>query len=107
MIKRTRTAYLLAFFAALSAAPAGAADYQVAPKARSASYARPHNPYCSECCGCPVARLVRHRELRSGYASSYDPRVMTEPRYFYGSMRMYARFGRFADMDRIPQPTRN
>jgi hypothetical protein len=42
--------------------------------------------------------FVRHRELRMGYPSSFDPRVMDEPHYFYGAVRTYAHFGRFADV---------
>lgn len=73
-----------------------AADYS-APRVRHAYVARQANPYCGPCCGCPVVTFVRHRELRMGYPSSFDPRVLDEPRYFYGPVRTYARFGRFAD----------
>src|SRR3979490_2264427 len=76
-------------------APAIAADYSV-PRVRHASVAR-DNPYCGPRCGCPVVRFVRHRELRMGYPYSFDPRILEEPHYFYGPVRTYARFGRFAD----------
>jgi hypothetical protein len=76
-------------------APAVAADYSV-PRVRHAYVAR-DNPYCGPCCGCPVVRFVRHRELRMGYPYSFDPRILEEPHYFYGPVRTYARFGRFAD----------
>ena len=77
-------------------APALAADYSVA-RVRHAHVARQPNPYCGPCCGCPDVVFVRHRELRMGYPSSFDPRVLDEPRYSYGRVRTYARFGRFAD----------
>src|SRR5438270_10684157 len=77
-------------------APAMAADYSV-PRVQHAYVARQANPYCGPYCGCPVVRFVRHREMRMGYPSSFDPRTAGEPPYFYGPVRTYARFGRFAE----------
>jgi hypothetical protein len=76
--------------------PAVAADYPVA-RIRHAYVSPQADPYCGPCCGCPVVRFVRHRELRMGYPYSFDPRLLDEPNYFYGPVRTYARFGRFAD----------
>jgi hypothetical protein len=76
-------------------ARAVAADYPVAGVRHT--HASRENPYCGPCCGCPVVTFVRHRELRMGYPYSFDPRIMDEPHYFYGTVRTYARFGRFAD----------
>src|ERR1700730_644670 len=78
------------------AAPAVAADYPVAGGAHA--YERQANPYCGPRCGRPAVRLARHREPGMGDPSSFDPRVMDEPHYFYGAVRTYARFGRFADV---------
>jgi hypothetical protein len=84
------------------AAPAIAADY-AAPRVRHAYHAPPQaNPYCGPCCGCPVVRFVRHREVLMAYPSSFDPRERDEPNYFYGRVRTYARFGRFADYEERP-----
>ena len=78
------------------ASPGVAADYSIA-RARHAHVSRQPNLYCGPYCGCPVVTFVRHRELRMGYPSSFDPRTADEPHYFYGPVRTYARFGRFAD----------
>ena len=86
----------------ISSAPAVAADYSVA-RVRHAHVARQPNPYCGPCCGCPDVVFVRHRELRMGYPYSFDPRVRDEPHYYYGPVRKYARFGKFADYQ-DPQP---
>jgi len=77
-------------------APAVAADYSVA-RVRHAHVSRQATPYCGPRCGCPAVTFVRHRELRAGYPSSFDPRTRDyEPDYFYGPVRTYARFGRYA-----------
>ena len=82
--------------AIFACAPAVAADYSVLP-AQRADVFRANSPYCGPRCGCPVVRYVRHNELRMGYPSSFDPRVQQEPRYFYGAVRSYARYGHCAD----------
>jgi hypothetical protein len=84
-----------ALIGTIFSAPAVAADYSVA-RVRGAHVTR-DNPYCGPCCGCPVVTFVRHRELRMGYPYNFDPRLMDEPNYFYGPVRTYTRFGRFAD----------
>jgi hypothetical protein len=45
-------------------------------------------------CGCLHVSYVHHRELRSTYGLSYDPRNYdgTEPHYFFGPMRAYQRY---------------
>jgi hypothetical protein len=92
----SRMALLIAaLVGTIFAAPAVAADYPVAGVRHA--YERQANPYCGPRCGCPVVTFVRHRELRMGYPSSFDPRVKDEPHYFYGPVRTYARFGTFAD----------
>jgi hypothetical protein len=81
----------------LFSAPAVAADYSVPPIRHARVPVA--NPYCGPCCGCPVVRFVRHRELRQSYPYSFDPRETIEPHYSYGAVRTYARFGRFADYE--------
>jgi hypothetical protein len=80
----------------ISSIPAVAADYSAKP-AQRAYVTRLANPYCGPCCGCPTVRFVRHRELVMFYPSGFDPRTRDEPRYLYGSVRTYERFGRYAD----------
>lgn len=80
----------------ISSIPAGAADYAANP-VRRAQVVRHANPYCGPCCGCPTVRFVRHRELVMFYPSGFDPRTVDEPRYVYGRVRTYERFGRYAD----------
>lgn len=45
-------------------------------------------------CGCLQVEYVYHRELRSTYGLSFDPRNFdtTEPYYYFGPMRRYPRF---------------
>jgi hypothetical protein len=98
----SRIGFIVAALAGIIfSAPAIAADYSVA-RVRHASAPRLANPYCGPCCGCPVVTFVRHRELEMGYPLRFDPRVLDEPRYFYGPVRTYARFGRFADYQDPP-----
>jgi hypothetical protein len=77
-------------------APAVAADYPV-DHTRHARVSPETNPYCGPRCGCPAVTFVRHRELRAGYPSDFDPRAFDGPHYFYGGVKTYARFGSFAD----------
>ena len=89
-------ALAIALSAAFACAPALAADYSALPVQR-AHISQVNSPYCGPRCGCPVVRYVRHNVLRMGYHSSFDPRVYQEPRYFYGAVRTYARYGRCAE----------
>jgi hypothetical protein len=45
-------------------------------------------------CPCPSVTYVHHRELRSTYGLTFDPRNFdeTEPHYYFGPMRIYARY---------------
>ena len=49
--------------------------------------------WCGEC-GCLHKSYVYHRELRSTYGISFDPRNydQTEPHYYLGRMRAYPRY---------------
>jgi hypothetical protein len=45
-------------------------------------------------CGCLRVSYVYHRELRSTYGLSFDPRNFdqTEPHYYFGALRAYPRY---------------
>jgi hypothetical protein len=45
-------------------------------------------------CGCLRVSYVFHRELRSTYGVSFDPRNFdqTEPYYYFGAVRAYPRY---------------
>lgn len=58
--------------------------------------AHAHNrllPYCGRC-GCLRVSYVYHRELRSTYGLSFDPRNydQTEPHYYWGPVHAYPRY---------------
>jgi hypothetical protein len=55
-------------------------------------------PYCGPC-GCLHVGYVYHRELRSTYGLSFDPRNFdqTEPYYHFGATRAYPRYWVVAD----------
>jgi hypothetical protein len=55
-------------------------------------------PYCGPC-GCLQVSYVYHRELRSTYGLSFDPRNFdqTQPYYHFGSVRAYPRYWVYAD----------
>jgi hypothetical protein len=65
-----------------------------------APLARVHHTafWCGEC-GCLHKSYVYHRELRSTYGTSFDPRNFdqTEPHFFFGRMRAYPRYWVDAD----------
>ena len=50
-------------------------------------------PRCGPC-GCLHVSYVYHRELRSTYGLSFDPRNFdqTEPYYYFGPVRAYPRY---------------
>ncbi len=93
MIPRmTRLRFSLYLVAGLLAGSTGvwAADSAI-PVQRAAEIAR------GSCrCGHMQVIYVRHRELRATYGKSFDPRDYdrSEPRYFFGGYRHYARFCR-------------
>jgi hypothetical protein len=65
---------------------------------RAADYAVPSvagigRPICGAC-GCQHVFYVRHRALESTYGIGYDPRNddQTEPHYYFGRVRYYARY---------------
>jgi hypothetical protein len=70
------------------AAPVFAAELQAPPAA--------HVRQAAECgpCGCVHITYDYHRELRSTYGLSFDPRNFdqTQPYYYFGPVRAYPRF---------------
>ena len=70
------------------AAPIYAAELQLPPPA--------HVRQVAECgpCGCVNVTYDYHRELRSTYGVSFDPRNFdqTQPYYYFGPVRAYPRF---------------
>jgi hypothetical protein len=76
--------------AAVRAAPISAAAAELLPP-------HVHHRYVASCCGlcgCLHASYVYHRELRSTYGLSFDPRNFdqTEPYYHFGALRAYPRY---------------
>jgi hypothetical protein len=57
---------------------------------------------CCGPCGCLHVSYVYHRELRSTYGLSFDPRNFdqTEPYYLFGPVRAYPRYWVDADLVR-------
>jgi hypothetical protein len=53
-------------------------------------------------CGCLLVTYVYHRDLRSTYGLSYDPRNydQTEPHFYLGRLRAYPRYS----VDGYPAP---
>ena len=74
--------------ASMWAAPLYAAELQLPPPA--------HVRQAAECgpCGCVHVTYDYHRELRSTYGVSFDPRNFdqTQPYYYFGRVRAYPRF---------------
>jgi hypothetical protein len=83
-----------------SLGPLGAAEL-LAPTRERAGPVR--GPDCGPC-GCLGVTYVYHRELRSTYGLSYDPRNYdtTQPRYYFGRMHAYPRY--FVDGWGYPGP---
>jgi len=79
--------------AATTAAPvSGVAAELVPPAAAHVRY-----PYAGAWygpCGCLHVSYVFHRELRSTYGLSFDPRNFdqTQPHYYFGGIRAYPRY---------------
>jgi hypothetical protein len=72
-----------------SAAPATAAELYLPSHAAHGRAPQDCGP-----CGCLSVEYVYHRELRSTYGLSYDPRNFdtAEPYYFLGPIRRYPRY---------------
>jgi hypothetical protein len=79
--------------AVVPAVPVSAIAAELLPPA--VAYARHHHatPWCGTC-GCLHVSYVSHRELRSTYGLSFDPRNFdqTQPYYFFGPVRAYPRY---------------
>jgi hypothetical protein len=76
----------------LSAAPVSAVAAELLPPA--VAHVRYRHPAWSGPCGCLHVSYVFHRELRSTYGLSFDPRNFdqTEPYYYFGALRAYPRY---------------
>src|ERR1700730_10161323 len=71
-----------------------------ADRAIQRSAAEPYRYYEDDCrCGRPNVAYVYHRDLRQTYGSHFDPRNydQTEPHYYFGPVRRYARYYRYWD----------
>jgi hypothetical protein len=84
--------------AAVPAAPFSAVAAELLPPAATQVRHRYATPYCGPC-GCLHVSYVYHRELRSTYGLSFDPRNFdqTEPYYYFGPIRAYPRYWVDAD----------
>ena len=84
--------------AGVPAVPASAVAAELLPPA--VPHVRPHHaaPFCGPC-GCLRVSYVYHRELRTTYGLSFDPRNFdqTEPYYHFGAVRAYPRYWVDAD----------
>jgi hypothetical protein len=84
--------------AGVVAVPISATATELMPPA--VSHLRHHcvAPYCGPC-GCLHVSYVYHRELRSTYGLSFDPRNFdqSEPYYYFGRLRAYPRYWVDAD----------
>ena len=82
----------------LGVGPSTLADDQAI--ASSVAHVRHHYgaPCCGPC-GCLHVGYVYHRELRSTYGLSFDPRNFdqTQPYYHFGPVRAYPRYWVYAD----------
>jgi len=78
--------------AAVPAATVTAITAELLPPA--VAQVRHHAARCCGPCGCLHVSYVYHRELRSTYGLSFDPRNFdqTEPYYHFGRVRAYPRY---------------
>lgn len=83
----------------LAGPPLAAAELEVPPHG---VHARAHVPRRCGPCGCLRVTYVYHRELKSTYGLSYDPRNydQTEPHYYLGPVHAYPRY--FVDGELVP-----
>lgn len=85
----TRLAGFALLFLAEARLPATAAEFELpAPAGQNRT-----QPSCGPC-GCTSVIYVYHRELKSTYGLSFDPRSydQTEPSYYLGPPRAYPRY---------------
>jgi hypothetical protein len=84
--------------AALPAVPVTAVTAELLPPAVAHVRQRHAAPCCGPC-GCLHVSHVYHKELRSTYGLSFDPRNFdqTEPYYHFGPVRAYPRYWVDAD----------
>jgi hypothetical protein len=84
--------------AAVPAIPISAVAAELLPPAAAHVRHRYAAPYCGPC-GWLQVSYVYHRELRSTYGLSFDPRNFdqTEPYYHFGPVRAYPRYWVDAD----------
>jgi hypothetical protein len=78
----------------LAALQAASTQSQAAAKSASMRVTPGHlRAHCGPC-GCLYVGYVYHRELRSSYGLTFDPRNYdtTEPHYFFGPLRAYPRY---------------
>jgi hypothetical protein len=78
--------------AGVPAVPASAVAAELLP---AVAHVRHHHAtLCCGSCGCLHVGYVYHRELRSTYGLSFDPRNFnqTEPYYHFGRVRAYPRY---------------
>jgi hypothetical protein len=83
--------------AGVAAAPVSATGAELLPPA--VSHVRHFGVACCGPSGCLHVTYVFHRELRSTYGLSFDPRNFdqTEPYYHFGRVRTYPRYWVDAD----------
>jgi hypothetical protein len=84
--------------AGVSAVPVSASAAELLPPA--VAHVRHHyGALCCGPCGCLHVSYVYHRELRSTYGLSFDPRNFdqTQPYYQFGQIRAYPRYWVEAD----------
>ena len=83
--------------AAVPAATVTAITAELLPPA--VAHVRHHAARCCGPCGCLHVSYVYHKELRSTYGLSFDPRNFdqTEPYYHFGRARAYPRYWVDAD----------
>ena len=79
--------------AGVPAVPVSAVAAELLPPA-VAHVRHHHATLCCGSCGCLHVGYVYHRELRSTYGLSFDPRNFnqTEPYYHFGRVRAYPRY---------------
>jgi hypothetical protein len=84
--------------AAVPAAPVAAVTAELVPPAAPHMHYRHAAPCCGPC-GCLHTGYVYHRQLRTTYGLSFDPRNFdqTEPYYHFGPLRAYPRYWVDAD----------
>ena len=78
--------------------PASAVAAELLPPA--VAHVRHHHvTLCCSSCSCLHVSYVYHRELRSTYGLSFDPRNFdqSEPYYYFGRLRAYPRYWVDAD----------